>query len=492
MMFLTKLISITTTLCCLSSSLVFAHDIFKAEEYYTAKNFKLAKASYLDAAKVGNPYAYYRLATMYFKGLGTDKDAFNALIYFSFAAEYDFHDSKLLVEKILSNMPIQERLNIQKFLNKLLSEKGKKYISKKYLPELAANRLVNKITFDGKAQLELDDFELDLADNDFLDDSEYGMDGDSDSEDSLDMDFSFTATSSEPFVIIDFDLAPDGSVRNIVEVQRDGRATTLLDQFSRISLAKPTIQHENVEFVARVNLGTASYDKLTLRRENAHFYRSLLRLSERLKASSSLTDRFQYAQVLQYFSWLEQYEGEANERLKSLAEEGHPDAMYEYGLKLYREQNNIEQAIDWIAQASTYGLAKAESRLGKLLISSPWVQKDETKALFWLESAAEKDDISATLKAAELRLFAQDKALRNFSLALEYLTKIGEQQKWNPEYYYLLSQAYRFGEQRNFQLVVQYLKRAISMGERVNWDIEPWQTLLAQLTIGKVFIIDES
>ncbi|WP_421960947.1 sel1 repeat family protein [Pseudoalteromonas sp. ZZD1] len=490
MVFLIKLIGIVTTLCCFSSSLAFAHDIFKAEEYYTAKNFKLAKASYSEAAKVGNPYAYHRLATMYFKGLGTDKDAFKALIYFSFAAEYDFHDSKSLVEKILSNMPTQERLNIQKFLNKLLSEKGKQYISKKYLPELAANKLANKITFDGKAQLELDDFELDLADNDFLDDSDYEM-GD-DSEDSLDMDFSFTMTSSEPFVIIDFDLAPDGSVRNIVEVQRDGRATTLLGQFSQYSFAKPTIQHETVEFVARVNLGIASYDKLTLRRKNVQMYQSLLRQSEKLKASSSLTDRFQYAQLLQYFGWLEQYEGEANERLKSLAEEGLPDAMYEYGLKLYREQDDIEQAIDWITQASTYGLAKAESRLGKLLISSPWVHKDETKALFWLESAAKKDDISASLKAAELRLFAQDKALRNFSLALEYLTKIGEQQKWNPEYYYLLSQAYRFGEQRDFQQVIQNLKRAISMGERVNWDIEPWQTLLAQLTIGKVFISEKS
>lgn len=483
MKFLTKLIIIITTLCCLSSSFVFAHDIFQAEEYYTAKNFKLAKASYLDAAKVGNPYAYYRLATMNLKGLGTDKDAIKALIYFSFAAEYDFHDSKSLVEKILSKMPTQERLNIQKILNKLLSEGGKKYISRKYLPELAANKLANKITFDGKAQLELDDFELDLADNDFLDDSEYGMDD----EDSLDMDFSFT-TSSEPFVIIDFDLAPDGSVRNILEVQRDGRATALLDQFSQYSLAKPTIQHETVEFVARVNLGIASYDQYTLRRINVQMYKSLLRQSEKLKASSSLTDRFQYAQLLQYFGWLEQYVGEANEQLKALAEDGLPDAMYEYGLKLYREQDDIEQAIDWIVQASTYGLVKAESRLGKFLISSPWVQKDETKALFWLESAAKKGDVSATLKAAELRLFAQDKALRNFSLALEYLTKINEQQKRNPEYYYLLSQAYRFGEQRNFPLVIQHLERAISIAERVNWDIEPWQTLLAKLTVGRVYI----
>ncbi len=110
------------------------------------------------------------------------------------------------------------------------------------------------------------------------------------------------------------------------------------------------------------------------------------------------------------FPWLSQKEGEAEERLLALSIAGHPGAMYEYGMLLYREQRDIPVAIQWISQSSKYGLARAEYRLGKILTSSPWVEHDEEKALFWFESAMTKAHLPSAIRAIDIKLNATDKA----------------------------------------------------------------------------------
>ncbi|MDP5030916.1 sel1 repeat family protein [Paraglaciecola sp.] len=490
MMLLVNKICIVATILCLGSSPVFSADIFKADHHFTNQQYELARAGYLEATKVGNPYACYQLANMYFKGLGGDKDVLNALVYFSLAAEYNFHDSQALVQRMLHLLPEQERQNVQQILNTFINEHGKNHIRQTYLPLLNQDTLADKIRFAGKDELILEQFDLTFADNELFD--SYTTSLGSDGESSNEIDYSLLTSTRQPFLIVDFDLAADGSIRNIAEVQKFGYVTTLIDQFSHFPLDKPTIQQHSAEFVARAYLGAAAYNKFTLVQEDEALYAAIRRKVKSLKNATSLKDRYEYAMALQNFPWLDQKDNEVEQRLKSLAEEGHPGAMYEYGLKLYREQKQIPQAIEWIVSASKYGLARAESRLGRLLLSSPWIVKDEKKAVFWLESAGQKKDVTALFKAAEIRLTAEDKELHDIPLAIDHLAKIAYQQSQNPEYFYLLALTYRFREQRDFPLAIQHLERAITMGQRTNWDVSAWQGLLNQLMTGQVTISHEN
>ncbi|MGJ8691659.1 MAG: tetratricopeptide repeat protein [Thalassotalea sp.] len=467
----------------------FALDIFKADQYLKDKQYQLAQAEYLTATKVGNPYACYQLATIYFKGLAGDKDIINAMLYFSLAAEYQFHDSQAIIDGMLNEIPLAERKDIIDILTNFKKTHGKESINSKYLPVIASENLADKVTFNGKPTLEIvEEFQDYLDDQVYLDNTSGSFDENGEEE-----SFGFEnliQTATKPYLIIDFDLAVDGSARNITTVQKVGFAKELIDSFVLFPLDQASIKEQKVEFIGRANLGAANYTKFTLLKENKSLYSNIRRTAIKYKEGTSLKDRYNYAMALLNFSWLEQQKGEAALLLKALAQDGHPGAMLEYGLKNYREQTDIPAAIYWIAQASKYGLARAEYRLGQLLLTSHWVKTDEKKALFWFESAMEKDHEAAVLKAITIRLTAADEQLRDVNKAISLLAKIADSHANNPEYYYLLALSHRYRENRQYTEVVDNLRKAISMGQRQNWDVSDWQALLTQLTTGRVYISD--
>ena len=95
---------------------VSAADIFKADGHFAAKEFELAKEEYLKGAQVGNPHAYYQLSTMYQQGLGVEKDALNALIYLSLAADYDLEKANTTLENLLEPLDDATKKTIDRVL----------------------------------------------------------------------------------------------------------------------------------------------------------------------------------------------------------------------------------------------------------------------------------------------------------------------------------------------------------------------------------------
>ncbi len=475
------------------SSTIFAADIFKADRHFTEKNYSLAKQEYLKAAKVGNPHAYYQLANMYYKGLGGEQDIINALIYFDLAAEHDFHNTKSILDSILNSIPAESRDTVLKILDDNKQSHGKQKILDKYFPIIDEKTLSMKVTFDGEATIETvyhqDDIDLEslnpeLDGNDFYDEN-----GDLDSvDDSLAL---LISTPKTPFLVVDHDINPDGSVRYVSEVQKFGLYKDLLEEFKLFPLAKPEFDGKPIDFISRTYLGAAAYSKFTLARENERKYQDIIRQVRRFRNSEAINDQFNLAMIMLNFPWVEQEENEPESILLSLAKKGHSPAMYEYGLKLYREQRDIKQAIHWISEASKYGLIRAEYRLGKILQTSPWVLNDERKALFWYQSAMEKGDVSARIRAIDILLTTKDESLKDVKLATEYLAPLAESQSRNPEYFYLTALSYRYAEQRQFKLTVDNLERAILTGQMANWDVSEWQDLLARITTGSVYISDE-
>lgn len=119
-----------------------------------------------------------------------------------------------------------------------------------------------------------------------------------------------------------------------------------------------------------------------------------------------------------------------------------------------------------------------------MLLDSPWVVHDEAKALFWFERAASHGHIAAKLKLAELKMLAQSQTLHDLPGANQYLSDIADNQSDNPEYKYLKAIALSKEENRDFPAAVKMLRSAIIQGNGLNWDVTPWQKLLAKWTSG--------
>ncbi|MFA3791983.1 tetratricopeptide repeat protein [Aliiglaciecola sp. SL4] len=483
------LLSISITYL-LTPSTIMAADIFKADKHYTNAEYTLAKRGYLEATKIGNPHAFYQLGIMYQKGLGVEKDPLSALIYISMAADYGLQNAKTALTNMLSTLDDEQRKTIEKVLNNSSNSNKKEIIKQTYFPIIKKETIDSKITFEGQDHLDTqyfaDDYEEAFEENgegQFTD--EFGGDESDDF-------YAPMSTPKKPYLIVDHDVAADGSKRNIMDVQKVGSSQSLINEYSLFPTLKPSFQSQPVEFVHRVSMGAAVYNKFTLIEKDEALYSSIYRRYKKLKNGKSLNDQYLFAMTLQNFPWLEQEQGEVTKRLLSLAKQGHPGAMFEYGYLLLREQTNIPDAIKWIGVASTYGLARAEYRLGKLLTTSPWVEYDEKKALFWFESAVEKDHMAAALKAAELKLTAKDNSLHDVNGAINLLTKIEAEQRTNPEFYYLLALSHKNREKRDFTQVVSNLEKAIFMGSNANWDVTEWQDLLTRLTQGSVYIVEDN
>lgn len=476
-------------ICILASTSAHSADILKADKLYAEKQYQQAQQEYLAAAELGNPHAYYRLGSMYQKGRGVKQDTLNALLFFSLAADYNFHNSEQLVTKIFASITGNQKQDIRNYIERLKAPFTKEKIANNYFPKIIVETLQNKINFEGDSELETryyaDDF--DYFDESLILEDQVNLDNEESGDDiSL-----LVSTPKLPYVIVDHDIYKDGSIRNISTVQKTGAEKDIIKSFQLFPIKQPMYQDRPIEFVSRARLGAAVYDKFTLRDKNEKMYVGVLKKSRQLKKSTAINDRFQYTTMLLNFPWLTQTEGEAEKRMLELAELGHPAAMYEYGLKLYREQKDIPTAIHWISEASKYGLTRAEYRLAKIFQTSPWVVKDDKKALFWYESAMEKGSVAATIRAIDIKLLSNDKSLYDLAKAFEYLSLIEDTHNRNPEYHYLLAFAHKDRENRDFKLVVENLKTAISLANKKNWDVSEWQDLLARFTTGRVYIHDE-
>lgn len=516
MKFLSKSLGLLTVCLSSASFSAFSLDVFQADQYFTEKKYELARQEYSDAAVVGSPHAYYQLGTLYHEGLGVKQDSITALVWFSLAAEYQYYDSEQIVKDMLKTLSEKNYAYFSEILLAFKDKFGKQMVNNQYFPVLDLTSLEQKITFDGAGKLSNTFHDPDLLLADYGDESnftdEFNFDDEFTDESggapglppanqfttsgSIDGSIAFSRprftdlTRKNPFLVIDYEVGPDGSIRNISELQTIGYSRRVLERFAQNPTAEPSFNGERVNFINRSYLGTADYDSFEIRNRYKQLYSRIRRYVKRWQASDSTEDKYQYAMALTKFTWLKREEGQLEKLFKELAEGGHAKAQYEYGLTLYREQKDLKQAIHWISEASKYGLDKAEYLLGQILYSSPWVVKDQQKSLFWFESAAAKGHIPATLKLAELRLLADEKSLHDVPKAIEYLDAIATQERENPQYYFLQAISHKNRDNRQFENVVKNMELAIHYGEIYNWDVSYWKSLLSKWVTGSVSIRD--
>lgn len=482
-----------------------ASNIFTADKYFLQKQYDLAIKEYLAAAEIGNPKASYQLGSIHYQGLGTEADNLKALIWFSLAAEHNYENSAKVTKKLLASMPIKQQTKVITLVNAFKESFGKQSVNSKYYPQLLTQQLNQRIHFgDNKEHQQLNayiDDDLEQPFTDSLDDTlgdELSDDNQEDDTDSSD-NFADVATQDKfvslldgPYLLIaDYDIAPDGSIRNINPIQTIGIPKEALFNLSMSTLPKPKFVNNGVHFVNRSYMGMAGFDKFKIRDEHPKLYSYIRRKAVKFSKSDLPQDIYKHAMILMSFPWLPQEEGDIDKLLKSAAEQGHGLAKFEYGLKLYREQKDIKQAIYWISQATKQGNSQAQYRLARILLDSPWVVNDDKKALFWLEKASKQNHLSAKLMLAQVKLLAKDDNLHDADSALRQLNELSNEQEKNPQYHYLQAMAHVKIEPRQLSKAVTYIREAIELGEDYNWNVAPWQQQLARWTSGGRVTIEE-
>lgn len=349
------------------------------------------------------------------------------------------------------------------------------------------------ISFDNSMVDSFDEFEdFDSANQDFNDSADTGTDDplsgiqDSYSIQKNPLDLPYLAT-------IDYEVAPDGTIRNITTEYskgRDGNVKTAIFDYSRYQFPKPTFDGQRIDFLHRNHIGVSKLGTGEARERHPDLYRWVRRENKNLTQDNSTQSRYKRAMLLSYYPWFPREKGLVESLLKDLSIEGHVLAQYEYGQYLYREQIDIEEAIKWLSLASQFGLSKAQYALARIFQVSPWVVKDESKALFWYENAATSGHPYSLLRVAELKLLATDETLRDQTSAIEILKNIEDKQSTNPEHSYLVAIAHLSGEYRDFPKVLTYLRKAIARGNTLDWDVSKWEDQLSRWTTGQVIIND--
>lgn len=481
--------------------------VMDADVLFEQQAYTEAKAAYEQNIEIGSPHAYYQLGYMHFKGLGIPQNIPLALIYFSLAAEYKISDSEQIAAKILDSLPEQQRLKQSHLIAKTIEKYGKKAQQAKYFPVTVNENLSKKLTLSSS-----------VFDEDWF---EQGFDDPSDSVESFSIEDSFSDSFSEDgeftssdfgsepaqstarpssfinlndrpyFAVLDYQIALDGSVRDLATSQKMGYVKKRVDDFARFYKSPVQLDQQPNWFVGQQILGIADMSRFELEAKHPNLYSRMRRIANKLRASDKTADQFQLAMALMRFKFLTKTPEEGAALLKQCAEKHWPAAQYEYGLYLYREQIDVAKGIEYIGLAAQHGYSQANFQLAALLQHSPWVEQDIPKALFWYARAAEQNISSAKLRAAYIHLIDNKQDYYNAELANQYLTELAEEKAADPEFHFVKALSYRDSNNRQLKLAFSHMRKAIDLADSLSWDTTEWENLFSTWSEGRITLQDD-
>ena len=143
------------------------------------------------------------------------------------------------------------------------------------------------------------------------------------------------------------------------------------------------------------------------------------------------------------------------------AEQNNMESQYCLGL-MYFEGKGVEtdkkEAFKWFLLAAEQGHSTAQNNLGYFYHQGVGTNKDIEKALFWYTKAADAGNKDAIYNLALLYLNDED-VPNDYNKSIEYLKKISDQPR--AQAYLGICHFYGYGVETNYQIAVDYLKKAL-------------------------------
>lgn len=429
---------------CLFAGNAIAVDIYQADKLFDDEQYSLAFSHYNESAAIGNPHAHFRLGIMYHNGLAPERNSLRAMYHLHMASEYGHEGAKKHLQTLLSYFDNEQRIKIESLLFDFSKQHSDEKLISQYYPVLdtdAVKEIEPKALF-----------------NSFI-----------------------RKKGGVTLKLRDCEIEKDGSWRNFITLlsfTREGKTSP----FSyRNRLLKPHPNHR---------LSNCNYGKPLGHRDLPQELERMRDYAMIRRHRDSVKDQFELSMVLALNPTLERSENEGMRLMEHAADKHYPMAAYMIGRHYFYPGHDLEKGLRYLSLAAQYNYPTAEYRLGRILTDHPYVIKDEKKALFWFESAASKKVVPAMIKAAELRLLANDPSLLNIEKALNWLDKVPFTEKTNPEYQFLLALTYKNNESPNWRQFFRHLEKAIHNGRMAGWDVSDWQILYDKYINGNISVID--
>ena len=451
----------------------------ETHELFLSGNYEEALDDYMSFAEVGSVEAFYQLGSMYESGKGTTRDPIQAFAWLNLARQDNYRNSGVIADELFNSFSKNEKALAHQKAQRYLSQYGKVALREKFYPKLLPTD--EKVSFPEK----------EVANYAYV-----GMEDEGETyPDALYETEFFQPSVFQPSVtggmVVDYEIYPDGSRRDLTMVYLSTHAATLSARDIKFKKSPPpTFKGEGTHFLGRAYWGLSTASESFLEKYQRYFYFRISKEFREIREGQTAAHKYSQALMMMSHRWLETEKGEAVRLLTEAATAGIAEAQYLLGTVLYREQKRLPEAIGWIEKSAAQGYATAEYRLGRLMLASPFIEKDEEKALFWLRKAALRGMPLAIKKAASLELFAESESLINTKEAMEFIQKIDYYYHNDPEITFMKGLANLKKKPRNFRRGTSLLLDGIEEAKEYGWDVTEWEKIYDSYTQQNVWVID--
>jgi uncharacterized protein len=423
-------------------------DLFTASLAYQKGDYEQAFRLYRELAELGQPKAQFNLAVMYANGQGTRPSDINAYAWALLAQENGLDSAKSMVEQIRPRLAPG-------------SEKIAEDIRAPYRPEVLDKRLMPNIREDAVAdQLET---QRCRPTKPFF--PPYPVDAE--------------RRGIQGAVYVEFTEIPDGTSRMprvIYAVPRGvfesaARQGVLRSKFGIAGAEGKPLQCTMFYNFVAAGQKEWEYEGLPKRVEKT--------LTE--ARSGDVRAQVLYAYMLVGLPQLKRPRREAVPWFLKAAQAGAPAAQYQIGYSLLKGWGcNCEEdkALEWLRKAAEADQPDAQVTLARYALRGTPRPEDLARARVWLERAAAQDHHEGKLYLAALLAAAPAKEMRDPNRALTLIQQVFKDEDDDPAAFEVRAAAQ--ASTGMFADAVKSQRRAISMAERLSWDLTPLKERLAR------------
>ena len=438
-------------------------DFTHAEKHYQQAEYTKSFDEYHKLAKLGNIRAQYRIAVMYFDGIGVDKNAINAYAW-SKTAGSSKSSTKELSDKIAKTLDANEFDKANTLKDQFISNYG----------IIATKTSLGPIFAESASQ----------HNNIF---TEYGVHNDSNynrveinKENNAKLEYPKKALnkSSRGWVDLYFNIYPNGKIQDISVLQQYPHelfASAAVEYVQQITFEfyldnKRVTPNEKIISIQRFKFGEEYKSSLVGRktkRKISEIYHSA--------AKGNIEDQYQYTNL--FYTILNKTgmttEKKINSWLFKASRYGFDLAQYRLGRNIYFGNSCIEdqqKGFDWVIRSAQRNNNKAQYFAYQILKNNPKINNTSGKSAHeWLTTSAENNsDISQFIVAKHI--VAKDElSNQEIDLATQYLDNyainVGKTIDWYEIKIKLLITKKQFKEAK------KPLKTAIKMAKKANWDL---------------------